>query len=163
MLALNESVLGALVCPVCRPAFDTQCPRLWRLRFGCVARRRYLWLGSTRRIKTRWTARVAAARTMLRDGCPQPRCKSPPPAAARRRLPRHTKDDHAGPRPRQPAGRRAQAAYGEISAEARQLGKAEIVGIDTWEHEGADESKMTPRENARGIARGRATVPARGR
>ena len=50
-------------------------------------------------------------------------------------------------------GAAREAAYGEISAEARQLGKAEIVGIDTWEHEGADESKMTPRERARYRAR----------
>ena len=46
-------------------------------------------------------------------------------------------------------GAAREAAYGEISAEARQLGKAEIVGMDTWEHEGEDESKMTPRERAR--------------
>ena len=50
-------------------------------------------------------------------------------------------------------GAAREAAYGEISAEARQLGKAEVVGIDTWEHEGADESKMTPRERARYRAR----------
>ena len=50
-------------------------------------------------------------------------------------------------------GAAREAAYGEISAEARQLGKAEIVGIDTWEHEGEDESKMTPRERARYRAR----------
>ena len=50
-------------------------------------------------------------------------------------------------------GAAREAAYGEISAEARQLGKAEIVGMDTWEHEGADESKMTPRERARYRAR----------
>ena len=50
-------------------------------------------------------------------------------------------------------GAAREAAYGEISAEARQLGKAEIVGMDTWEHEGEDESKMTPRERARYRAR----------
>ena len=78
----------------------------------------------------------------------------------RRRLPRHNQGHARAPPstmqglgPGSLLGAAREAAYGEISAEARQLGKAEIVGMDTWEHEGADESKMTPRERARYRAR----------
>ena len=50
-------------------------------------------------------------------------------------------------------GAAREAAYGEISTDARAVGRAEIVGMETWEKEGQDETNMTPRARARHRAR----------